>query len=99
MRVGIRGGRIAGFVAHRKFRELERFTGLRMYGQGLGAALPGAGDVYLAVLTEEFRNVWDRMDWIEIETQVQNHSHIRLLTKLGFVPLRTSMTYHRRLGK
>ncbi|MBI2058573.1 MAG: hypothetical protein HYT87_02260 [Nitrospirae bacterium] len=95
VRVGVRGGRVAGFVAHRLFSDLERLTGLRMYGQGLGAGRPGCGDVYMAAVTDEIRGVWDHMDLIEIETQAQNHSHLRLLTRLGFAPMRTSMTYHR----
>lgn len=96
--VAERKGRVIGYLAFRCNRGLERHTGVRVMGGGLGACYPLRFNAYLELLWEATRRALTTAAACDCETQSFNMATANFYQKLDFRYMRAKYSFHRWLG-
>ncbi len=98
--VAERNGEIVGFISYKTDKKLYKFSGLKIVGRGLLAApfnIPGVPFVLMKALIIEIRDGLGA-DEVELDTQVNNLSVIKMCQKFGLQMFRARHTFHKWLG-
>ncbi|MFA5363384.1 MAG: hypothetical protein WC335_09160 [Candidatus Omnitrophota bacterium] len=90
-----KGGRAAGFLLYRLDEFWVKECGFRIIGRGLSAVSPEAKGAYIGLVNRVVRDVLERYDAAEFETQLTNLEVLRIWHKFGFEFTRARHTFHK----
>lgn len=96
--VAERRGHVVGFLGYRYDKELEKITGVRRVGSGLGAVSPQGRGAYMALVAAALQRMVPKSDIIDVETQINNYPSLRIEHRLGFELVRSRHAFHKWLG-
>ena len=94
MIVAEKKGRVIGFLAYRCNPQLERHTGVRVMGSGLGGCYPIRFNAYLDLIQEATRRVLPIVHAIDLETQAFNIATVNYYQKLNYSYVRAKHSFH-----
>ncbi len=92
------GDKAVAFISMLDMPDVSEAAGVHVCGRGLGATLPGYRGLFTAIQKEMIARRPRGASFMENETQVATIGSINVYAKLGFRYLRSTATYHRRLG-
>lgn len=98
MLVAERKGKVIGYLGWRRHRDLERLTGVRIDGGGLGACYPRRFNAYIELLREAARRALTQADATDSETQSFNMATASFYQQLDFRYVRAKYAFHCWLG-
>lgn len=94
MLVAERANHVVGFIGWRRNAALERFTGIRIVGGGLGACHPVRANAYLELLREATARAIETASACDFETHLTNTATINFYQLLGFKQVRAAYNCH-----
>lgn len=89
---------VVAYISMLELPEVSAASGLRVFGRGLGATLPGYRGLFTAIQREMIARRPLGADFMENETQVATIGSINVYAKLGFRYLRSTATFHLNLA-
>jgi hypothetical protein len=92
------GDDVVAFISMLDMPDVSEAAGERVCGRGLGATLPEYRGLFTAIQREMIAERPLGAAFMENETQVSTLGSINVYAKLGFRYLRSTGTYHFRLG-
>lgn len=83
-----------GFLLYKVNKELAKFTGYRIIGQGLAAVSPKAKGAYLSLIKATIKDTVSFYDYAEFDALIHNYEVIRILQKFNFEITKVTHTFH-----
>lgn len=85
---------VAGFLAYRLNKEMEKITGYKIIGQGLMAVKPSAKGASVSLINATIKDVILDYDFAEFDGLITNYEAMKIYEAFNFKIIRSKHTFH-----